>query len=280
MPCNLKIFVACHKRYFVPECDRLIPIQTGAALSDERLDGCIRDDDGDNISEKNRSYCELTAQYYARKNVNADYYGFFHYRRYLNLSEKQGKRPYIVLKNPTDKTVEKYGLTSFDASDCDIIVPRREDMFISVYEYYKRSANHRIKDLELALEIIDRYHPEYSAAAKKYLGGTVAYFCNMYIMKRELFFDYCDWLFDILGRFEGAADKSGYNNQEMRVEGFLAERLFGIYLTRLSEDGGIRLREVQRIDFLDDGFVKGKIKYIAAPPESARRRILKKILKY
>ena len=44
---------------------------------------CCHDDEGDNISQKNKTYCELTAQYWAWKNEDADYYGFFHYRRYL-----------------------------------------------------------------------------------------------------------------------------------------------------------------------------------------------------
>ena len=45
----------------------------------------LHDDEGDNISNKNKTYCELTAQYWAWKNMEADYYGFFHYRRYFHL---------------------------------------------------------------------------------------------------------------------------------------------------------------------------------------------------
>ena len=44
------------------------------------------DNTGDNISLKNRSYCELTTQYWAWKNAEADYYGFCHYRRFFTLS--------------------------------------------------------------------------------------------------------------------------------------------------------------------------------------------------
>ncbi len=42
------------------------------------------DDSGENISEKNPQYCELTPQYWAWKNENFDFAGFFHYRRYLS----------------------------------------------------------------------------------------------------------------------------------------------------------------------------------------------------
>ena len=47
----------------------------------------LHDDEGENISDKNPMYCELTAQYWAWKNLDADYYGFCHYRRYFNFSD-------------------------------------------------------------------------------------------------------------------------------------------------------------------------------------------------
>ena len=57
--------------------------RVGTALNGTKLQGMRHDDDGDNISQKTKTYCELTAQYWAWKNEDADYYGFFHYRRYL-----------------------------------------------------------------------------------------------------------------------------------------------------------------------------------------------------
>ena len=51
-------------------------------------EGMTPDNTGDNISLKNRCYCELTTQYWAWKNADADYYGFCHYRRFFTLSEK------------------------------------------------------------------------------------------------------------------------------------------------------------------------------------------------
>lgn len=62
---NIKIYVVCHKPSYVPENPYLYPIQVGTALSGSKLEGMIHDNEGDNISDRNKTYCELTAQYWA-----------------------------------------------------------------------------------------------------------------------------------------------------------------------------------------------------------------------
>ena len=65
---EIRLFVSCHKPTRVPEHPLLVPVQVGAALARERFPGFLYDDAGENISPKNPSYCELTAQYWAWKN--------------------------------------------------------------------------------------------------------------------------------------------------------------------------------------------------------------------
>ena len=108
----INIYVVCHKKAIVPDNGCLKPVQVGAALADSRLEG-MEYDDGitDNISDKNRSYCELTAQYYAWKKLEMvpkkeypDYIGFFHYRRYLSFSKIIEPEPDGAL-SPEDRRI-------------------------------------------------------------------------------------------------------------------------------------------------------------------------------
>ena len=81
---DIRILVATHKESYAPSNAFISQIQVGTALSEHYIKDILHDDQGENISSKNRSYCELTAQYWAWKNEDADYYGFFHYRRYFS----------------------------------------------------------------------------------------------------------------------------------------------------------------------------------------------------
>ena len=73
---NLKILVASHKPDRVYHDDVYTPIHVGRAISKfkNEMADMIGDDTGDNISSKNGEFCELTAIYWAWKNLkDADY---------------------------------------------------------------------------------------------------------------------------------------------------------------------------------------------------------------
>lgn len=274
---EIKLFVSCHRRAPVPEHPLLVPIQVGSALTEERFPGFLQDDAGDNISGRNRSYCELTAQYWAWKNVQADYYGFFHYRRYLYPDER-AKRPYRIEGAPTVELLDKLGYEGFPdlISRYDLILPKGEDMRISVRQHYAAAPFHHSKDLALVEEIIRERCPEYTAAMEGYLSGTRCYFGNIFIMGRDVFQDYCGWLFPILAEFDCRADLTGYGPQERRVDGYLAERLLGIWAARHKE---LRTLELPRVHFIENPAERRKKKLVnlLLPPGSVRRSKIKKL---
>lgn len=268
---DIKLFVCCHQPTAVPEHPLLVPIQVGAALAEERFPGFLQDDRGENISAQNRFYCELTAQYWAWKNIRADYYGFFHYRRYL-YPDVAAKLPYRIEGAPTAELLDKLDYARFPEliSQYSLILPKGEDMHIPVRKHYDRAPFHHGKDLELVEGIIRETCPEYAGAMEAYLSGTHCYFGNIFIMGRAVFEDYCQWLFPLLTEFDRRADTKEYSSQEQRVDGYLAERLLGIYATHHQ---GLRRLELPRSHFIENPAHRWKKKVInfLLPPGSVRR---------
>ncbi len=258
---RIGIFVACHKWAKIAENPLLIPIQVGASLTAERYSGMICDNTGDNISIKNKAYCELTAQYWAWKNTDYDYYGFFHYRRYLSFNRVvpvkmdgtiSGKkiRPYEELDS-IPENLTRYGLNAELMEQVipgyDLITVLRERLDVTVYQQYCQY--HPKENLDALLNIIEAKTPEYMPAAKKYLNSKNIYYMNMYIMEKKIFHTYMSWLFEILSDYENI---KGYQNLEPRIMGYLAERMFGIFYTHQCSKG-CRCAEVPYFKFYDTG---------------------------
>lgn len=279
---EIQLFVCCHQPIAAPEHPLLTPVQAGAALTDERFPGFRYDNTGEHISGKNRSYCELTVQYWAWKNVDAEFYGFFHYRRYL-YPDASAKRPYRLALRPSPALLERLGYDRFPAMirAHDLILPKGEDMRVSVREQYASAPFQSADDLRLAEEIVRTRFPDYADAMETYLSGTAACFGNLFIMRRALFRRYCEWLFAILEEFDRSAPRRERSAQERRVDGYLAERLFGVFAAQLRKDPSARCLELPRVHFAGNAgdFLKNQALYLAFPPGTGRRALAKRLWK-
>lgn len=249
---NIKILTAYHRKSELITTDIIKPIQVGTDINGVICPQHLHDNTGDNISGKNGMYCELTAQYWAWKNLDADYYGFMHYRRYFAFDCAEllkNELDDVLLPHLTPSALKTLHLTDDELEKTvaayDVITAEPYDVkktgFSTVYKQYK--ANHKIKDLDLVLDIISEKHPEFRPSADKYLSSRMLCHANMYIMKKQLFFDYCEWLFDILAEYERRGEYKDYSLYQYRVCGFLAERLWGVYLTWLKENKNLRVLE-------------------------------------
>lgn len=188
---NVKIVIAVHKKYDLPTDPLYLPVHVGAAGSP--LDfGLLRDDTGDNISEKNPHFCELTGLYWAWKHLDADYIGLVHYRRYLSLHKKGGEPLNSVLS--TDELSELF-------PKYRIVVPKRRHYMIeTLYSHYKHT--HYEEHLVTTRDIIAEQCPEYLEDYDQVSSQTSGHMFNMMIMTRELLDAYCTWLFHILFELE------------------------------------------------------------------------------
>lgn len=184
-----------------------VPIQVGAALTDLKI--CeVKDNLGENISCKNRQYCELTALYWIWKNdKTSKVIGLSHYRRTFSLNENQ--------------------MMAFETSDTDVMVTVPVLNLRGVREQY--SKDHSRNDWDILMKAIHEMSPDYVEAARNVAEGYYYFAYNMLIAKRGFFEDYCAWLFPIMEYCEkriGRKDDS-YQN---RYIGFMAERMLTIFL--------------------------------------------------
>lgn len=219
-------------------------------------EGFYCDNTGENISSRNKSYCELTTQYWAWKNVEADYYGFCHYRRFFNFSEDSITESCwgtIEFDYLNAKAKQKLHLNEQDMRKCieahDFLIAKGVDASYmnakSIYDQYERAPELHIEDVELLLSILKKSYPHLYDTAVRFFHGKTFYPCNMFIMKKELFKEYCAILFDVLEQFEKRADMRNYSREGYRTTGHLGERMAGIYYLYLKEQKKYKLGELQ-----------------------------------
>jgi len=215
-----KIFIITHKDYLFPQNNIYKPLLVGAYKN--KLIKCkeyYKDNVYDNISEKNENYCELTGLYWLWKNIfkfekEITNIGLVHYRRYfINKNNK------VISEEEIDDILK----------DNDIILPEKR-YTIDGNNYNDYGEHHFIKDLDECKKIIDEKYPEYSFSFDKIMNRNYLYPFNMFIMKYRYLNDYCSWLFDILFELEQNITTDGYDKYQKRIFGFLAERLFNIWI--------------------------------------------------
>ncbi|WEV65980.1 MULTISPECIES: DUF4422 domain-containing protein [unclassified Bifidobacterium] len=261
---RIRIFISSHKHVNAPQGECMQLVQVGAAHAPEHFEEMAHhDDEGENISEKNPMYCELTTQYWAWKNVDADYYGFCHYRRYFDFSDvKHEENAYGEVM---DSYIDQAALNKYGINDETIqrIVPGYDVITTPFGDLRRIIDQHKTPtavwhaatqlhddDLKRMRDIIGKLQPEYLKDADTFLNGNSSCFCNMFIMKKEIFFDYCEWIFPILEEFERETDMSKYSKEALRTPGHLAERLLNIYLLHHKRVGtDWKMKELQCVHF-------------------------------
>ncbi len=260
---DIAIFVTDHKNAVHPRSDILLPVQVGPGLKNNRFSDTLHDDEGENISQLNPYYCELTTQYWAWKNIDSDYYGFCHYRRYFSfVDEAFPENPWgeVMADSIDEEACRSFGLrdevirASIDGYD--VITTGVKDLrlfpekFSSTYDHYLRAPHLHVEDIELLKKVIAETTPEYSADTEEFFAQSKSCFCNMFIMRKDIFRDYCEWMFGILDEWMKRADMSLYSHEGQRTPGHLSERLLNIYLMHHRRIGaGWRTKELQCVHF-------------------------------
>ncbi len=215
------LYVVAHKEFAPPTKTEYLPIQVGRPFTNKEL-GFISDDSGENISLKNKNFCELTALYWIWKNdKDSDRIGLCHYRRYFFKKNNSNNLKYIIGDKEINKAFEKH----------DIILPKPWKWQITVAERYYNCAG-KEKDLNKTGEIIREIYPEFYSSFEKVINSKKASYCNMAVMKKADFNEYCEWLFAILFKLEEQTDLTEYTPAEARIFGYLSEILINVWVDK------------------------------------------------
>ena len=236
---DIKIFIATHKPCLLPEQDCYVPIHVGAKGKDSiSYEQCginkegtlIRDDAGDNISEKNPYYCELTATYYIWKNIKADVVGLCHYRRYFSSKKNIGddEQPF--------KNILSSGEISCLMENNDIVVPKTNKYFIeTLYSHYSHTLDG--SHLDIAREVMAKIYPQDLKYLDAIYSKTNGSMYNMCIMKKDMFDAYCQWIFNLLAGVEEQIDVSNLSAFQARSFGRVSEILMNVWILKAVTEG-------------------------------------------
>lgn len=269
-----RILISYRDEHARIESEILHPIQTGCAVAETQYAGMLRDDDGENISAENDKYCELTAQYWAWKNYEKlgapEYIGFMHYRRHFMFDGWQGKpncvwlpnsRMYFVpcvtpdyLEHIADRHIE----AQLKDSDCIVLKPydvthlKQPD----VRTQYARLPEQDVAIFDCFIATAKRLYPEYTAAIDKLEHGSVQYLCNMFVMRKELFFEYSEFCFNVLRTVDKQIDSRGKSKAALRFLGYLGEFCLTLYIFHLQARGDHRIKELDGTFIIADEAVQ------------------------
>ncbi len=218
----MKLYVATHKSYNqVQDQDLYIPILVGANKNIGEKN-YLRDNQGDdNISDRNFTFCELTGLYWIWKNSKDDIVGLCHYRRYFGKNKRFFKQNSILTKNDILKQLNDY----------DVILPSKgmnEYNGHTAEEFFNKNHDHEV--WETCRQIISENNKDYLDAFNWFSKEKTGYCYNMFIMSKEMMNEYCSWLFPILFELDKKIDYSRYDSYNIRMIGFVAERLINVWV--------------------------------------------------
>lgn len=227
---TIRVAVAAHKPYRMPDDPVYLPLHVGRALHPEAVSamgpGFVGDDTGDSISALNASYSELTGLWWVWRNLDADYRGLVHYRRHFASADPRRRHARDRFARIASGDDFRLAL-----SKAPVIVPRARDYVIETVEsHYVHTMEGAAQQVAAVRAAVRDARPAYAEALEAQLGGTRAHMFNMLVMRADLLDGYCSWLFPLLAEAGERVDSSRYDAFGARWPGRVSEWLLDVWL--------------------------------------------------
>lgn len=232
----MSVYIVTHKDYEFPAASIYQPIRVGSAKIDKIK---LSDAEGSNISELNPYFCELTALYWIWRNYTDDLVGLVHYRRYFSAVNRtlsiQGKN--ILSEKDILSLMNEYDL---------IVAKPRNYIFIKIKDHYIKA--HGESDFNILRQEIITKKPDYIEHFDAVMNSREISLYNMFIGKREVIDKYCHWLFGLLFSIKDRIPYETYDPYQRRVFGFMAERLFNVWVRKHRSEINVKEHSVVNIE--------------------------------
>lgn len=194
-------------------------LQAGAAIAQNQI-ADLRDDQGENISSKNRYYNELTGLYWVWKNTNYPFSGICHYRR--RFESEIALKPILEDK-------------------ADVVLPLPFVIGGSLKQYYQHWGENAY--YEEMLDVVKECFPEYYEVACWCASHIVFIPNNICIARRDILEDYCSFLFGVIDKVE---DRMFTYDGKKQTRCWLSEHVTTIYFMKHLKDYRIVFSNLKR----------------------------------
>lgn len=222
------VFVITHKVQDVFQGEGYTPLFVGA-YDKITPHGFLRDDVGNNISQKNKSYCELTGLYWIWKNVQAEHIGLVHYRRFFGRRLKG-----LKIRNHYLVCLKKRSFNIFTIEELekmldknDLLVKEKTTKNTTFEEVSKMIGKEICQDVK---KTIIEIYPEYKETFEREIKTHTHFNCNMFYGKKDVVDQYCEWLFSVLENVEKCYFEREHKVLCNREIGYIGEMLFKVWI--------------------------------------------------
>lgn len=253
-----------------------VPVRCGAVYDNRENVTMLGDDTGDNISEKRMSFNEFTVMYWAWKNVEADYYGLCHYRRFLSFADEDFAGPMHKMgyfNALTPASMEKIGILDEQKmrsviENSDIITSKEYDIIrdstplersrLTAFQWWLKYAPAYLSqhEFDALFEIIKEKFPKYYDSAMEYRSDRSFRGYNCFIMKKEAFESLCEFVFGVLFEFEKKVDTTNLSETQLRFAGYAGEWLYSIWMHHHEKQKKWKVESRQLVGFANTSVYK------------------------
>jgi hypothetical protein len=231
---DLLVLTTFHKPYHHnPASTWVRPVTVGRFRMPD-TPGVFSDASGaDHISHLNPQFCELTALYWAWKNLRGvRHIGLYHYRRYLYLGGGfiPGQRVPVtdIPASINAMSGPEAGARALDwLQHADAIVPSAFRLGGSITQEY--TLHHDAEHWRVFNEVLFELNPQYRRFAGYFAQSNKFTYCNMFIVGWARFEHYCATMFPVLFEVQRRCPVPS-DPYQARYIGFLAERFLMFYL--------------------------------------------------